>query len=126
MIVQASHFQRFVVVSLAVLGMAACPIGMSVEAEDPVFSGPQVGESLASFDVIRLSGEETDASETVDAFESIGDSPVVLVFFHERTRPAFGLARAITRFAATKVDQDLKTLMVFLTDDPTETQRWVG
>ncbi|MEM6468150.1 MAG: hypothetical protein AAF802_01175 [Planctomycetota bacterium] len=110
---------------LAVLLLLLTPFltERSALADDPVFSGPQIGEKLPSFDVIQLASQDDD-SAPIDAFESLQDSPTLLIFFHERTRPAFGLMRTITQFASSR--PGIKSMVVFLTDDPTETKQWTS
>lgn len=93
-----------------------------LHAEDPVFSGPQVGEKLPSFKAQGVSGD-LEGKE----FDFIADAkgkPVILFFFHERTRPAFGMARELTSYTTRKVKNGLHTCVVFLTDDPTATMKW--
>ena len=93
----------------------------AANAETTVFSGPQVGEKFPSFAAHQLVNNEGKA---VDLIKDSGDDPVLLIFFHERTRPAFGLTNAITRYAATRKEKGLHTCVVFLTDDHTEMRTW--
>lgn len=95
-------------------------------ADEPVFSGPQVGELMPSFKAVGLHGDLIEKE-----FDFIADAegaPVMLVFFHELTRPGFGLTRAISQFAATQhVDgeaKEMKVGVIFLSDDASETKSW--
>ncbi|MGI9473676.1 MAG: hypothetical protein ACR2NZ_19190 [Rubripirellula sp.] len=116
---------------------------MPAQAEDAVFSGPQVGEKLPAFEIQLLNQNRGDDAATESATENAGrensaakssgvkgfdptagDGPVLLVFFHELTRPGFGLTRAIASFAAKRADQGMKSSVIFLTDDPTSTRKW--
>ena len=91
-------------------------------ADAPLFSGPQPGEKMPGFSALRVfgdsSGDEFDFIETADG------KPTLLIFFHEKTRPALGLTNAITKFAATRSKSGLKTCVVFLADDHTEIMQW--
>lgn len=90
--------------------------------EDPIFSGPQPGEKLPPLEIRDVLAEEvTD----VDLLKKAGDKPVLLVFFHKRTRPAFGLTNALMRLAKTREKAELTSAVVMLTDDPTETGNWM-
>lgn len=90
--------------------------------EEPVFSGPQPGEKLPPLQVRDVLAEEvTD----VDLIKKANGKPVVLVFFHQRTRPAFGLTNALMQLAKTREKQGLVCAVVMLTDDPTETGNWM-
>jgi hypothetical protein len=91
-------------------------------AQQPVFSGPQVGEKLPPLPVKGLTGQV--AGEPFDVLERVGKQPTLLIFFHDLTRPAFGMTRALAKFAESKSQAGLKTVVVFLTDDPTQTEKW--
>jgi hypothetical protein len=87
------------------------------------FSGPQKGEKLTSFVVKGVLGERT--GEEYDLVKSAAGKPIVIVFVHERNRPAFGLASMISRYAASQKENGLAAGIVFLTSDPTEVETWV-
>ena len=92
-----------------------------IAADDPVFSGPQVGEPLPPFvaqQLIENEGEDFDFVQQADG------GPVLLVFFHELTRPGFGLTNTITRYATSRKETPIQSCVIFLTDDPTETRQW--
>lgn len=108
-----------VLLSLGALWLlAVTPAG----AQDPIFSGPQAGEKLAALPVKGLVGEWS--GKTLDAREFIGDKPALVFFFHSLTRPAYGMTRALAKFAESKKSAGLSTVVVFLTADPTETEKW--
>ena len=90
--------------------------------QEPVFSGPQVGEKLPPLPIKGLVGEWE--GKRLDALEEIGDRPALIVFFHTLTRPAFGMTRGLVQFAASKQAAGMQTVVVFLTNDPTKTERW--
>jgi hypothetical protein len=90
--------------------------GMTAAGE-PLFSGPQVGEELMPFEAQAAFGN----SEKKGVLEDTTDSPILIIFVHQVTRPSIGLSRLLMQFAATKERDGLKSRLVFLTDDVTET-----
>ena len=111
----------FRVLSIALL--AWLPISIA-HAEDPIFSGPQAGETLPPLQVIGLTGDWEGKS--FDLVAEVDGGPVLVVLFHELTRPGFGLMRAITNFASQRSAKGMTTAVVFLTDDVTETTKWAA
>ena len=105
--------------SMLVLGHSG-----TATANDEVFSGPQVGEILPPLPAKGvfedLAGQEFDLIKQADG------KPVALIFFHQRTRPAFGLTNTIMQYAASRAKDGLQSGVIFLTDDPTATTRWMG
>lgn len=93
-------------------------------AGDTVFSGPQVGERLVPFPAKGVLGRAQD--KPVDVVQQAGDGPLVLMFVHARTRPAFGLVNVITRYVASRPREEVSAGVIFLTDDMTETARWMN
>ena len=92
-------------------------------AEDRVFSGPQPGEKLPSFKVTGVRGELKE--KEFDFIQSAAGKPVVLAFFHEYTRPAFGMVRSLTSFyTSSKAEKGLRVGVFFLSDDPGEKMKW--
>jgi hypothetical protein len=91
--------------------------------QEPVFSGPQVGDKLAPFEIKGVFGPQ--AGKQIDLVSAAGEKPMVVVFVHERTRPAFGLTNTVMRFAASRAKDGLVSAVVFLTDDVTSTERWM-
>ena len=92
-------------------------------ADDPVFSGPQTGEKLASFEAKGVFGDLD--GRKFDLIKRAGGKSVALVFVHERTRPAFGLTNLAMKFAATRSKAGLHSGVIFLTEDPTSTEAWM-
>lgn len=93
-------------------------------AEDPVFSGPQVGETLPSFKAKGVFGDR--AGKEFDFIDQAKGKSVALIFVHARTRPAFGLTNTIMKYAAGKKQAGLESGVIFLTDDPTATEKWMN
>jgi hypothetical protein len=89
-----------------------------------VYSGPQVGEVLPGF-VMKL-GFGEDAGSDVDLVASAGNDPIVIIFVHQRSRPAFGLANAVMRYCEQEGGDKLHHGICFLTGDATETANWMG
>ena len=92
-------------------------------AADPVFSGPQVGEKLPAFEAQGVFGDQT--GKKFDLITQADGKPVLLIFFHARTRPAFGLTNTVMKYAAGRSKDGLAGGVVFLTDDPTATEKWM-
>ena len=91
-------------------------------SEETLFSGPQVGERLVSFDARQAFGD--NAGQTVDVLNSIETAPTLLIFVHQVTRPSIGVARLVMNYAIAKKNDGLQARLVFLSDDPTETEAW--
>ena len=89
-----------------------------------VYSGPQAGEVLPPFSM-KLGFGERVGSE-YDLLAKAGDNPLVVVFVHKRSSPAFGLANAIMKYCKQEGGKNLTFGICFLTADPTETQNWLG
>jgi hypothetical protein len=65
------------------------------------------------------------AGEEFDPVSDAGQGPTMLVFVHEVTRPSAAVARTIVNYARRFHDRGLRTSVVFLTADPTETETWM-
>lgn len=107
------------IILVMLLGLLCGPLA---QAQETLFSGPQVGEPLPPLPVRGLTGEW--AGKKFDALDHIKQQPTLLVFFHTLTRPAFGMTRALAKFADTKKSAGMQTVIVFLTNDATETEQW--
>lgn len=94
------------------------------QQDTPVFSGPQPGEKLVPFSITGAIGDE--AGKSFDVVVEAGGKPVVLVFVHERTRPAFALANAVGRLVADRDSATIAGGLVYLDDDPTEAGSWMN
>ncbi len=97
---------------------------LAATADDPVFSGPQVGETLPPFNATGVFGDL--AGKEFDLIERADGKPVVLIFVHALTRPGFGLTNTIMRYAASRSKDGIERGVVFLTDDATKTANWMG
>jgi len=95
---------------------------MTPVENDPVFSGPQPGEKLTPFIIHGILGTHVD--QKFDLTADADRLPCVIVFVHERTRPAFGMARTVTNLLADRGPKKVTGGVVFLSEDPTETANW--
>lgn len=92
----------------------------TLHADDPVFSGPQVGEKLTAFKVRGVF--EPDAGKDLDFVTAAKGKPLVLVFVHDANRPSIGLTRILTTYTKSRAKDGLTTGVVWLSDDATEAE----
>ena len=104
---------------LILLTLSVKPCGL-LRADDPIFSGPQIGEKLPSFKVRGVFGD--DASKDLDFVTKANGKPIVLVFVHDATRPSIGMTRILTEYTTTRSKDGLTTGVVWLQDDATEAE----
>ncbi len=91
--------------------------------EEPIFSGPQVGEKLLPFKIRGVL--EPEAGKDLDFVTAAKGKPVVLVFIHDVNRPSIGLTRALTGYTKTREKDGLTTGVIWLSDDATEAEATV-
>ena len=102
----------------------ACLLPVAVRGADkPIFSGPQVGEKLASFKVKGI--YDDDAGKELDYIKKAAGKTMFVVFVHKRTRPSFGVTKTLMEYAATRKKDGLFSAIVFLPEDATETENWL-
>ena len=102
----------------------ACLLPVAVQGTDePIFSGPQVGERLASFKVKGI--YDDDAGKELDFIKKAAGKTLFVIFVHERTRPSFGVTKTLMEYAATRKKDGLFSAIVFLPEDVTETENWL-
>lgn len=91
-----------------------------VQANDRVFSGPQVGEKLPP---LRVRGVfEPHPGKEIDLVAAAAGKPIVLVFIHDVNRPSLQLTKILTYYTAGLASQGVATGVVWLTDDVTEAE----
>ena len=90
-------------------------------ADEPLFSGPQVGERILPFKARIALG--TLAGQELDIVKQAGGKPIVLLFVHEFNRPSVGLTRIVMNYAAKRSADGLHAGVVCLSDDATETEK---
>ncbi|MCI0361035.1 MAG: hypothetical protein L0211_21350, partial [Planctomycetaceae bacterium] len=105
-----------------ILALAAAPL--VAEDKPAEFSGPQAGEKLTPFATKVVLGDQ--AGKEIDLVKAAAGKPVLIVFVHERNRPTVGLARLLGLYAATKKEAGLRSGIVFLVADATETETWMN
>lgn len=113
----AAMTQRRILVTVTVL-LAVLVAAIEATAQEEVFSGPQVGERLVSFESRWALGDK--AGETFDLIKDADGKPVLIVFVHNLTRPSLGLTRTVIQYAHRRWPNDLTAGIVFLSVDATE------
>ena len=97
-------------------------VGYADDNEE-IFSGPQVDENLTAFNARGVLGNL--AGKKFDLVTDANGKPTAIIFVHQVTRPSVGLTRLIMNYAAKRAKDGLKSGVVFLTDDPTDTANWM-
>jgi len=99
------------------LSIAIClSAGISQGEDPPVFSGPQLGEKLADFQVRGVFGEL--AGKEFNPLKEAGTRPTLFIFVHQLTRPGNSLTQALMRYAE-QYPKELYGSLIFLGDDLT-------
>lgn len=88
-----------------------------LRADEPLFSGPQVGEKLPAFKVKGVFGD--DAGKELDFVGAAKGKPIVLIFVHDLNRPSIGMTRALATYTHSRAKDGLVTGVVWLDDDAT-------
>jgi hypothetical protein len=109
-------------VAIALVALSGIP-ARSVAEEEPVFSGPQVGEKLPGFEARGVLGDLEGKS--FDLVAQADGKPLAIIFVHEVTRPSIGLTRLVMDYAAQRKADGLTAGVVFLTEDATSTEAWI-
>lgn len=104
---------RNLVSSLVILFFAAG----APAADDPIYSGPQVGEKLPSFKVRGVFDDQ--AGKELDFVGQANGKPIVLVFVHDVNRQSIGMTRILSQYTAGRSKDGLATGVVWLDDDAT-------
>lgn len=95
------------------------------DAKEPIFSGPQPGEPLPELPVWEVVAKD-EPSQKVDLSKLSAETPVAIIFMHEKSRSAFQLARIVSTFLESKTESKLKFYIVVLTDDRSSSEKWLG
>ena len=111
------HFVLLLVIACTCFHVA---FGMP-EDEDPIFSGPQVGEALPDCELVMVLGKK--AGEEISLLEETGDRPIVIFFVHKLTRPGFAMANSLVQFAKSK--NELNSAVVYLNEDHLDAAEWM-
>lgn len=107
----------------AFIGLLLLAVAGLAPAQDPVFSGPQVGEKLPPFKVKGVL--DPDAGKDLDFVATAKGKPVVLVFVHQLDRPTMAMTRTLTAYTKTRAKDGLTTGVVWLSDDATEAENTI-
>jgi hypothetical protein len=106
---------------LLAVAFVSIPAGAETPSEpEPVFSGPQIGETLPPLPVRGVFDKE--AGKELDFVSAANGKPIVLVFVHQLDRPTVGMARALTTYTLERAKDGLTTGIVWLDSDPTEAE----
>ena len=89
-------------------------------SQDPVVSGPQVGEKLAPFKVRLVLGEK--AGKQAEFAVAGHTGPQLLIFVHEVNRQTVALTRVLANYGQSRAKDGVATGVVWLGDDVTETE----
>lgn len=109
---------------VSLIGLASTGFSQDDKVEETIFSGPQLGEALPTFQM--KSGFGDRVGKEMDLVTAAGDNPIVIIFVHKRSRPAFGLANTVMRYCTREGGDKLTRGICFLTGDATDTQNWLG
>lgn len=94
------------------------------QIDEPAFSGPQADESLPNIPVwVMQPDDQPSKKEDLAAWSR--RTPIAIAFMHEKSRPAFGLARLMSEFTA-KYEGKMQCAVVVLTDDRSKSEQWLG
>lgn len=86
-------------------------------ADEPLFSGPQVGEKLPAFKVKGVF--DGDAGQELDFVSKANGKPIVLIFVHDMNRPSIGMTRVLAMYTHSRAKDGLSTGVIWLDDDAT-------
>ena len=101
----------------AILWIACAAANNRANAQDRLFSGPQVGEKLSPFMVRAVFDEE--AGMDVDFVSQADGKPIVLIFVHDVNRQSISMIRILSAYTASRSQDGLSTAVVWLDDDAT-------
>ncbi|MGE0529341.1 MAG: hypothetical protein AB7P49_19985 [Bdellovibrionales bacterium] len=106
--------------AIVLVGIWTC----MVYGDDPIFSGPQKGEKMTPFKVWAFSGSE--AGKELNLMGKGQKGPVLIVFVHEITRPAFQLIKPLDLYASKLAKEGLSAHFVWLTKDKNDTEAFLN
>ncbi len=108
---KSSPLGGFLIIQFALL------LTLTLHGQEPVYSGPQVGENLLPFSVRVVLGPESGQNQ--DFVTQAGKGPIVLVFLHEVNRQSISLTRLLTTYTKSRAQDGLVTGVILLDDDAT-------
>ena len=111
----------FMILRTGVISTFLSVFAVIAVGDDPVFSGPQVGESLVPFKVLAVGG--TQVGTEIDPIERAAGKPTLFVFVHKLTRPGMALTRGLTKYAT---DQEgVASGIIWLDDDKSKAEAYL-
>lgn len=93
---------------------------LGVFSQEPIYSGPQVGEQTGPFTMTLALGDS--AGKTFDPIEKAQGKPTLLVFIHDVNRQSISMTRILTKYAHSRAKDGLQTSVILLSDDATGAQ----
>lgn len=96
----------------------------SKQSDEKLFSGPQAGEELGDVPVWVIEPEDAPTTKK-DLRELSKKSPIAIAFMHEKSRPAFAMARLMSTYAEKLKDKNLQIYFVVLTEDRSQSETWL-
>ena len=93
-------------------------LGTHAQCQDKIFSGPQAGEKLASFQVRGFF--EPNSGKEMDFVKNASGRPIVLVFIHDANRQSLRFTQFLSEYTITQ--KGLHTGVTWLADDVTEAE----
>ncbi len=104
------------------LFLTSLPLGLvdRSQAEEKIFSGPQVGEKLSPFKV-RGAFDEAAGAE-IDFVSNANGKPIVLIFVHDVNRQSISMTRVLSHYTHSRAKDGLATGVIWLDDDATEAE----
>jgi len=93
-------------------------LGTHAQCQDKIFSGPQTGEKLTSFQVRGFF--EPNAGRELDFVKNANGRPIVLVFVHDANRQSLRFTQVLSEYTITQ--KGLHTGVTWLADDVTEAE----
>lgn len=118
MMFDAVSIRRVACWPLVATALVALATVLPARADDPVFSGPQVGEKLLPFTVRGVF--EPDAGKELDFVTQAAGKPLVLIFVHDVNRQSISMTRILSLYTVSRQKEGLATGVVWLHDDVTE------
>ncbi len=109
---------RSAVLCILVLGLSA-----TVRADDPIFSGPQVGEKLTPFKARGVL--DPHAGKDIDFIAMAKEKPIVLIFVHDLNRQSVSMVRVLSSYTKSRAKDGLTTGVVWLSEDATEAENTI-
>jgi hypothetical protein len=108
------------VIASLVLNLASSGHSQDTNQAEPVFSGPQVGESVSPFSVTGVFDEQ--AGVRFDPVSQAGEKPLLLLFVHQANRPSIAMTRVLMNYVRDREKKDVESCVVWLTSDPTQAE----